>query len=255
MHPFGPARCQLLLALAATCFLIAGPAIAKDDSMVMAIPAKGWPPYIIAEKTPRGIMVDVMRQIAATANLEIQFINYPDKRALMRLCDGTVDAYPKSRDWVTAPDEFLWTDPVLESQDLLLFRKGEKWDFDRPQEGSGEKIGCVLGYRYPVLKPFFASDKIKRVNAPNSRSMLLMLSRGRTDAAVVNKNVALWLMEDTFELSGNDFEFADHPLETAPYAFAFTQKKEWKPFIAHFNRELAAMKKDGRLQAILDKYR
>lgn len=255
MHPFGPACFQLLLALAATCFLIAGPAIAKDGSMVMAIPAKGWPPYIIAEKTPRGIMVDVMRQIAATANLEIQFINYPDKRALMRLCDGTVDAYPKSRDWVTDPADYLWTDPVLNSQDVLIFRKGKTWDFSQPHERNEKRIGCVFGYRYPKLEPFFASQKLKRANAPNSKAMLLMLARGRTEAAVANKNVALWLMGTTFELNRNDFEFSEKPLGTAPYAFAFSRTKRWERFIALFNRELAAMKKDGRFQAILEKYR
>lgn len=229
--------------------------MARGDSIIMAVPAKGWPPYIVTEKKPHGIMVDVMRQIAATADVKLECATYPDMRALIRLRDGRVDAYPKSREWVVDPDNYLWTDPVLDSQDVLIFRKGNIWNFDQPHQRDGKRIGCVLGYRYPGLEPLFTSQTIKRASAPDSRTMLRMLSRRRTDAAVINKNVAIWRMNTTPDLRAEDFVFSDKPLASAPYAFAFTRTREWTAFIAHFNRELAAMKKDGRLRAILNKYR
>ncbi len=34
----------------------------------------------------------------------------------------------------------------------------------------------------------------------------------------------------------------------------FTPKQNWGPFIEIFNKELAAMKDDGRLNAIISKY-
>jgi hypothetical protein len=43
-------------------------------------------------------------------------------------------------------------------------------------------------------------------------------------------------------------------IESGFGGFMFTAKRNWAPFIEMFNNELSAMKADGRLDAIVQKY-
>ncbi len=227
----------------------------EDREIIYNIGAEGWAPYNIIERDGKisGIMPDVLRIIAAKYGIKVTITTFPSKRGALFLESGRVDARPKAKEWVKEPEKFIWTDPILNSVDVLIFLKDKKLDFKSLNDLIGKRIGTHFGYGYPTMEPFFASGKIERWDSHSQIHMLQMVAGGRTDAAIANKFVALWLIKKESRLQGR-FDFSEKNIAEAGYRFMCTPKHYWQPFVDFFNKELIQMKEDGRLARIIEKY-
>lgn len=229
----------------------------KDREVVLGVSDASWPPYIIrhaGNEATRGIMVDAMRGITSGLGYRLTIRAFPEKRSLSKLADGEVDAHSKAKEWVDSPERYIWSDPVVHSIDRLVFLKSRQVVFDRPEDLFGKHVATILGYGYPLLEPYFVSGRILRDDVKSGQVMLLKLNKGRGDAGIITEIVALWLIRQHPEFK-DKFAFSKKRVGKAPYRFMFTAKHNWKPFVAQFNRELAKMKKDGRLERILSRYK
>ena len=260
MKHFAPTLLLALLMLAAYGQL-APPhaACAGEREMItLSLPPSGWPPYVISDLNgagPGGIMVDVFREICRVEGYELQMVLYPEKRGHMLLREGHVDAISKAREWVEDPSIYLWTNPVIDSSDVVVFRQTNPIPFTSPQDLAGLNVGLIFSFHYPRLTPLIDRGQITEHRANNSQNLLRMLNHGHIDCAVINPLVTRWQLRNQTDLSPADFAFSDTPLDNASCRFAFTRGERWKPFIARFNRQLAKMKEDGRLDAIVARYR
>ena len=115
-------------------------------------------------------------------------------------------------------------------------------------------VGLIFNFSYPRLASLIKQHRIIQHRANTAQNLLRMLNHAHLDCIVVNPLVARWHLRNQADLSPDDFAFSDAQLESAPCRFAFTPGERWKPFITRFNKRLAAMKKDGRLDAILARY-
>ncbi len=240
------------------CFFAAAMAGATPENreITFSFNDAGWPPYLVMENGDRagGIMLDVLRTIASMHGLGVTIRPYPEKRGLLYLKKGKIDAFPKAMEWVKHPEEYTWTDPVVDSADVIVFRRSHPIVFNRPEDLFGKRIGTVRGYGYPLLDRYFSDGRIYRDDARSEKPMLKKLLLGRIDAAVINKLVALWMISPHSEFR-DMFAFSENNVGKAGYRFMFTVKYDWKPFAADFNEELSKMKKDGRLRNILEEYK
>jgi len=168
---------------------------------------------------------------------------------------GDLDAWFDAREWCSEPRRYLWTDAIIESEDRLICRKAHPLVFNRIEDLFGKTIGTQLGYFYPRLGNYFDSGNIIRADTLSEASMLKMLVLGRTDAAVINQQVALWVIRNTPDIHRSDFTFCDRAVDSAGYRIMFTRRRPWSPFIEAFNADLRAMKQDGRLDRIVNAYR
>ncbi len=227
----------------------------ENKQIVVGFNNVAWPPYLIAESNGKmhGILIDVMKAIASKHGFSIKIKPLPEKRALRGIASGDIDTYAKAKEWVADPEAYLWTDPIVESTDLLIFPKGHPVKFQTADDLKGKRIGTILGYRYPLLEPHFADGRIERDDVKKDSLMLRKLLRNRDDAAVINKLVAFWVMRQNPELKGK-FDFSENPVGRAGCRFMFATGRDWTSFIETFNKELALMKSDGRLDSILQKY-
>lgn len=227
----------------------------ENKEIVVGFNNVAWPPYLIKDPNGKihGIMIDVIKTIASKHGFSVKITSLPEKRAIRAIASGDIDAYSKAKEWVKNPEAYLWTDPVVDSTDVLIFPKDRPVDFETPDDLKGKKIGAILGYRYPLLEPYFADGRIKRDDVKRDSLMLGKLLRGRDDAAIINKLVAFWVIRQNPEFKGK-FAFSDEPVGEAGCGFMFTPKRNWGPFIETFNNELAVMETDGRLDAIVRKY-
>ena len=238
-------------------FFCAGTAAnATPENKEIVLTFKGWPPYLIREKDGRsgGFMFDVLQTVAAANGYEVAVKSYPEKRGAMMMNKGKVDVRAKAKEWVKNPEHYIWTNPVVESTDLLVFLKDNPTVFTRPEDLFGKRIGAGLGYGYPLLDSYFADKRITRSDTKSVSAMLMMLSKRRTDAAITNKLVALWVIRQNPKLQREKFEFSEKPVGKAGYRFMFTPEHNWKPFAELFNQELEKMRGDGRLEKIMKKY-
>lgn len=216
----------------------------------------GFPPYITNNKN--GIMVDVISVISDKLGYKLEVKLLPEKRVETYLNTAKINCIPDSYSWTENPDKYLWTNSVLMSKDVIVFRKNEFHKINSLKEiheGELKSIGTILGYKYPTLQPLFSSGKIQRVDVNSTASLLKFLQLGRADAIVTNKFVAEWVIknDNTWSLSHDMFRFGPTIAE-AEYRFRFIKDDTWLPFISKFNDELSKMKKSGELQKIFDNY-
>lgn len=246
-----------LSAPSARCAAADGLAQAPDRPLILGSPEEGWPPYHIPDPGDdrSGIMPDILTQAAAALGLPVVVRRYPDKRCMKMLEEGTIDAYTKAYEWVEEPERFAWSRGVVLSEDMILLRAGGTLRYSRPSDLRGLRVGTVLGYGYPRLEALFAGGGVLRDDAPGVVFMLRKLAGGRTDAAVSNRLVAQWVMRNDPALAARGLVFADTPLDCAWFRYVFTRVRDWGPTIAGIDAEIERMRRDGRLDAILARYR
>ncbi|QJB55056.1 transporter substrate-binding domain-containing protein [Pseudodesulfovibrio sp. zrk46] len=224
----------------------------KGDTFTLAIPKEGWPPYIITDTNePCGIMLDIINEVANCTGKKLHIEYYPEIRSQLMLAEGRVHIQPKAREWVDKPSRFQWTDPVIDSTDVLIFRKEEAHLDNKPLKDLS--VGVILGYRYPTLEPLFEQGELRRYNVNNTDNLLHMLHHGHIQAAVTNRHVAEWIIMQSPDISIDQFVFGK-AVDSVPYRFALTKAKPMDDFMSLFNKELSAMKEDGRLQEIMNRY-
>ena len=199
--------------------------------------------------------MDIVRDIVTRKGFAIKIRHYPEKRAHKRLEQGKIDAWPDAKEWSATPERFLWTDPMVESEDRLIYRENNPVVFNRIEDLFGKAIGTHLGYYYPRLERHFEKGSIVRADTHGEAAMRKMLFLGRTDAAIINKLVALWVIKSNRDLQQANFTFSKQMVGCAGYRIMFTRKHNWAPFINDFNTDLDAMKQNGRLDQILSRYR
>lgn len=248
-----------VLALALICCAAAPPAAHADRgrTLLFGCPASGWPPFILPDGHPAGpgFMLEVFIKAADALGYDVAIRRIPEKRALTDLKNGGIDVFAKAREWVGAPESYLWSAPVIYSTDVLVLRAEDQRPCNSPNDLKGLKVGTVLHYHYPKLQPLFDSGKAHRVDTSCAMAQMHMLSHGNTDVAVINSHVAMWLAKHTPGLSPESFRQADVPLDSAPYRYAFTMARSWGAFIKLLDHEIESMREDGRMEAILDHYR
>lgn len=231
---------------------------APPNTLIMGAPPEGWPPFTIVANQPhhhKGIMVDVLREIAEKNGYIVKVDFFPEKRCRMMLTQGKIHVYCKAKEWVDDPSMYIWSDPVVTSVDILVSHADAPIQFDSIHELTRRSIGSVYGFSYPTLDKAFESGAIHHHTAKNTEAILRMVQRGHIDAAVTNRHVAEWITRNHPKMTLSEFALSTTPIDSAPYRFAFHNTPKWKQFIVGFNKELASMKKDGRLQAILDRYK
>ena len=242
--------------LAAPCAALAADEPGKTD-LIMFIANADVPPYFMEEPEHQGsgILVDVLKAVIEPLDYTFTIKRLPDKRGWHMLENGGVDVYASAPEWVSHPDRFLWTDPFMINEDVLLYPAESTLRYARPEDLYGRTVAGIKGFAYPALEPHFGPGKVSRLNATSPDAMLKLLLFGRADAVLVNRTEILWMFRNRKDLRPQQFRLDETPVERAYYRFLFSRNRGWEPVLEQFNRRLETMKQDGSLEAVLDQYR
>ncbi|OIQ50341.1 Bacterial extracellular solute-binding protein, family 3 [Pseudodesulfovibrio hydrargyri] len=236
-------------------FCSEGAGHARD--LVLFITNENWPPYQINDSAlkGKGVIVDMLGEIAPSLGLTLKVRVLPERRGWDMLEHGEVDIFPTAREWTENPDRYLWTAPLMLNEDILLFRAGSTLRYVSPASLEGLSVAAMEDFVYPALEPSFREGKIIRIDCGSPYNMLEMLDRSRVDAALVNRSETLWLFRNYPELHPERFRMDETPFDSAWYRFLLPRGRGWEQYIDRFNDRITTMKRDGTLNAILDRYR
>ncbi|MFN2359659.1 MAG: substrate-binding periplasmic protein [Marinobacter sp.] len=213
----------------------------------------GYPPYLISENgNQSGIMWDVVTEIAARLDYQVMPEKIPRKRVDQMLAEGYIDATTRAKEWTDNPDEFAFTDPVVDIEEVLFVPKDSDLKFEVPEDLFSRTLVTHLGYHYPALQPHFKSGKIRRFDVSRDKDMFNYVLHGDDmDAAVADRLVGKWiLLRENLQT-----KFRSTPAALSKYGFRLMFRKDWEDFAEDFNRELEAMRENGELDEILSNYR
>lgn len=227
---------------------------ASDENVFrFNISPNGYPPYLIVDQdAPSGIMWDVVSLITERLGCQIVAKKVPRKRVDQMLLDGYIDGTSRAEEWTHEPEKFLFTEPVVKVQEVFFTPKDAGKIYHSPEDLFSKTVITHLGYMYPALEPHFESGAIKRFDVSRERDMFIFLLHGdRFDTAVVNLLVGKWILkneglQDRFTISSGGI---------SSYGFRVMLRKESQAFADKFNAELARIRENGELDAILANYR
>lgn len=234
--------------------LNASAAFANDQKVFrFNISPNGYPPYmIVGQDGPSGIMWDVVSLISERLGYQIIAKKIPRKRVDQMLLDGYIDGTSRAEEWTHEPAKFLFTEPVVNIQEVFFTPKKVGVTYHSPEELFSKTVVTHLGYLYPDLQPYFESGTITRFDVSQDRDMFNFLLHGdRFDAAVADLLVGRWILKK----EGLQDQFTASAGEMNSYGFRVMLSKEWQPFANKFNAELARIRENGELDAILANYR
>ena len=242
----------LLTMLLLSC-CISSSVFANNKVIIFNMKNYDHPPYMMhgATNSPGGIMYDVLNIIATKHGYTIDLVGVPKTREDRMLKVGAMDAQAIAKEWVKSPDDYVFTDVIIDYRDVIFSNKEAGISHFDVDNFIGKIMITHLGYSYPLLSPYFNSGKITRMDTLNEESMLGMLAKKRANAAVVNELTGRWLIkqnqqwQDRFVISEND-------VDSVGYRIMFSKK--WAFFIPIFNEELSRLKAQGRLAEIIAKY-
>ncbi|MDZ7936822.1 MAG: transporter substrate-binding domain-containing protein [Rhodoferax sp.] len=224
----------------------------SQETIRLNVAPGGFPPFTIITpgQEASGIVIDILRLVATKAGHEIQFMEIPRNRVERMVLQDELDATPRAIEWTQNPTQFVFTEPMLSVRDVIFSNKSTPLIYLQPQDLENKRIGTRLGYTYPTLDSVFSSRKVSRTDVTNERTVLLMLDAQRVDAVVLNEMTALWIIKN----EGWQDKFVYSRQEVQSYAYRLMFNKKWAHFVQMFDNELFAMKKDGRLARIIQKY-
>ena len=217
------------------------------------------PPYATQERTDQGIALDIVRRAFAFAGSSVSYTFKPWTRSLEEARAGQWDgtAY-----WGKNPSRdvgFLISDNVLTEQWVFLYRQradtAPAFDWGTLNDLKGQRIAAVQSYTYtPEFWDLYKAGSLRLEIGQDDLGNLRRLVAGRVDLAVIERNVACYLMNAHFKPA----EVADlraHPKLLTNQFTTHLMLSEKLPQSAErmkaFNRGLAQLKKSKDYAALL----
>jgi polar amino acid transport system substrate-binding protein len=230
-------------------------AVFADKTLVF--PTDPWPPFMLGkegDKSTEGVGTELMQAIFERIDgMDITNPLVPWKRALHSVEQGKADAIPLLYKTEEREKIMDFSDPLFPSQDLAWYSKshfpnGLEWQV--ADDFIPYRIGVVSDYSYSeeidqaMIDKKFVVTKVK-----NAKQLFTMLAGGRVDVILANRVVGIALIKSDFE--NRNITSMSKPIAEENYHTAFSKKKPLKEFIVKFNRAIAELKSEGRIEKII----
>lgn len=252
--------CAIAAALLMTALSIAAmPVAAKEPVRLSSLE---WEPYIGTKMPDQGYVAALIRAAFADQGMKVQIEIYPWARALHLARTGAVDGLTPEYFNTSRESEFKFSEPFPGGPIVLYKRRGDAIAFSvdpvKNQDAAlralkSKRFGVVRGYlNTPV---FDAAQYLIKEEASDDATNLRKLVYGRIDLAVIDRRVAEFLIRTDYPDYANKIEPMTPALADIPLYIAFSRKSPRRAeALAAFNRGLAALRADGRLEALYQRY-
>lgn len=193
-----------------------------------------------------GLLKDLGELLASRLGMTAAFMPLPSKRAGPAVASGAADllCYVKSQ-WLDGP--LLWTAPFLHGTGVIA-AGAQAPAVTRLQDLQGERLGTVLGYRYPVIEQALMQPLL-REDVADADTNLRRLALGRVRYAVTDRATL------------GDF-LRRHPdsglrevLLVEDYRLGCALTPERPDLLPALNKAVAQIQADGSLEALQARYR
>ena len=229
---------------------------------VVRLASLEWEPYIGKRMPDQGYAAVLVRAAFADQGVKVEIEFYPWARALHLARTGELDGLMPEYFDASRETEFQYSAAFPGGPLVLYKRRSDAVAFSidpvKQQDVAllalkAKRFGVVRGYlNTPV---FDAATYLVKEAANDDATNLRKLVYGRIDLAVIDRRVAEHLIRT---------EYPDYALRIVPMApalaenmlyIAFSRKaRHMREALATFNQGLAAMREDGRVDALYKQY-
>jgi polar amino acid transport system substrate-binding protein len=226
----------------------------SSTSQVITIASGEYPPWSGKELKGGGFINEIVREAFALQGYKVQFRFLPWKRAYAEVKAGRI---PASSYWYYKKERnrfFIQSDPIYKESVFFIYNKASplvRWN--KLDDLKGMVIGATDGFTY--TKTFWDKVKDKTLTVQLTTSDLLnlrkLLSR-RVELVPLEPHVAEYLIRKNFSKNDlNAIGYNPKPLTVESDRLLFSRKYlNVKKLVIAFNRGLAKLKKQGRIQKL-----
>ncbi len=257
----------LLAVLVAAALSIAPAAAAVKQPVaatkpVVRLASLDWEPYIGPRMPNQGYVAALIRAAFADQGMKVEIEFYPWARALHLARTGAIDGLMPEYFNASREVEFEYSSAFPGGPLVLYKRRGDAVSFStdpmKHQDAAlrglkAKRFGVVRGYLNTPI--FDAATYLVKEEANDDATNLRKLVYGRIDLAVIDRRVAERLIRTKYPDYADQIQPMLPALAEPPLYIAFSRKSPRKDdALAAFNRGLAAMRADGRLAALYQRY-
>ncbi len=239
-------KCWVLLLLCSFFYLTV-------QAQEITVVANIWPPYVDNALPDGGLAMKIVKtafqRAGYTANVKIE----KWEKALAGSKLGVYDVVGAVWKSDSRKKKLLYSQPYLKNNIIFVANANSKFDYNKLSDLHGLVVGILTDYAYD--KKFMKDPLILKFRANRLTQNLIAVQNGQLDLAVADKRLALYELKHFMGDNQKNFRFLANNLTTRNiYIAAPIVNKESKTIIEKFNQGLAAIKKDGTYQKILNSY-
>ena len=212
-----------------------------------------WPPYADAGLPQQGLAVELVTTALQRAGYRT-FVNIDSLNRILE--GGKLGVYDVfATPWYSDErNEYLYySEPYLESYIRFIKKKDKKFEYESFDDLKGMMIGVVLDYAYDAT--FTDSRQLIKIGERNLIQNLLKLNQGRIDLTLDDELVLQYEINQYMPNNMANFEFLPKPLAVRGIHIGVSRENpNHEKIAADFNKAIAAMKKDGSYDKIIEKH-
>lgn len=225
----------------------------KEQKEIFQFSSLDWAPYIGPDLPNQGYVVDLVKKIYQSTGNEAKINFYPWARSLHLARTGTVHGILPEYYSEERKSHFVFSDPFPGGPLVLLKLRHNPNKPKNIKELKKFKVGVVRGY--VNTKEIDETSFPTKMQVENDWSLIVALFKSRIDFAVIDLNVAKYLIKTKKPKWLKHISYVDPVLESKFLYIAFSKKnKNHKKSLELFNKGLKKLKKTGELDDLLDKY-
>ncbi len=225
----------------------------------------GWEPYAVYTFTdqdgqPAGVDVELLREVARETGCKLIFKELPWARVILEIQSGMLEVTTSASRNAERDGFAHFSVPYREAEVAIFVKKGQAQSHPLESLASikttGFRLGAIAGYHYTdkfgelMKDPDFAAQIDVSVDYPTN---LRKLVHGRIDGYIVD-DVGVLVAEA--RALGIEDQIERHPLRFPgePLHVMFSRESVDPGIVQAANRIIQAMRADGRMAQIMDKY-
>lgn len=248
-------KLYLSVILSLCSLLLAGlPAQAVEADKPLKLVSSEWPPYVEKAAPGKGAAMDLVSRILKRAGYESEISIESWPRSLQGSKLGIYDVVTTA--WFTEERnrELQFSDPYYENVIRFVKRKRDTLRFRSYADLQNLMVGVTTGYAYG--DEFERAQGFLRIAKNHVIQNLLLLQQGRIDLTIADEWVIRHELTQYFPNAIKEYEFLGRPVSRRGLHIAVSRTRpDHKEIITAFNKALAAMKADGSMEKLLEKYR
>ncbi len=211
------------------------------------------PPYSDERLPGRGLALELVEHILSRTDYSPEITIDSWSRALEGVSIGVYDALASA--WYTEERSkaFLFSEPYLDSDLILLKARSLPANPRSLQDLSGARIGVRTDYGYGI--DFAAIPNVTLVEEHHLIQNLLNLLSGKVHFVIGDRRTVVFQLNEYLKDQIHKFQVVDIELPgRARHVAASLEFSDHKALVAAFNKALAEVRQDGSYDAIVRKW-
>jgi polar amino acid transport system substrate-binding protein len=242
---------RILLLLLAGCLTLNSQVTVAEQSVRLM--ANTSPPYADQNLPSQGLALELVQNAFSRTDYSPEFTIEHWSRAMEGVRVGLYDALATAWRTEERDQEFLFSDPYLDSRLVILKLRASPGNYRSLESLAGRRLGVRADYAYGI--DFSAIPDLRLVEENHMIQSLLNLLNGKVDFVIGDLRTINLQLNEFLGDRKSKFAVVNIDLPSrARHVAAGRSVQGHEQLIAEFNRALAQTRKDGSYDAIIKKW-